>query len=238
MKVWNRGFTIRWLGHSAFHITTPGGKHVLIDPWLTGNPKAPADAEPAHVDLILATHGHDDHIADVVRLAGRYDCPVFCGHELSMYFESKGIPKASGMGKGGTQHAAGIAVTATNAVHSSSVDAEPGAPYAGEPMGFVITLENGDRLYHAGDTGPMMDMQLIGDLYEPLVAMLPIGDRYTMGPREAAYAMKLLRSPYVIGMHYGTFPPISGRPEMLVAELAKLAVETRVVTLEPGGAAS
>jgi L-ascorbate metabolism protein UlaG (beta-lactamase superfamily) len=238
MKVWGRGFTLRWLGHSAFHLTTPSGKHVLLDPWLTGNPMAPPDAEPARVDLILASHGHSDHIGDVVRLAKKHACPVVCGFELSLYFESQGVTTASGMGKGGTQVAAGIAVTATHAIHSSSVDHEASRPYAGEAMGFVLKLENGDAIYFAGDTGPMMDMQLIGDLYEPLIAILPIGDFYTMGPREAAYAARLLRAPFVVGMHYGTFPPLVGRPEMLEAELAKLSVTARVVRLEPGGSAS
>ncbi len=238
MSVWGRGFTLRWLGHATFHLTTPGGKHVLLDPWLTGNPSAPLDAEPAQVDLIVVSHGHSDHIGDVVRLAKKHGCPVVCGFELSLYFESEGVTGASGMGKGGTQHVAGLAITATHAIHSSSVDAVSGRPYAGEPMGFVIKLENGDAIYFAGDTGPMMDMQLIGDLYEPLVAILPIGDFYTMGPREAAYAMKLLRSPYVVGMHYGTFPPLVGRPEMLEQELVRMGVAAQVVTLVPGGSAS
>ena len=238
MKVWGRGFTLRWLGHSAFHLTTVSGKHVLIDPWLTGNPSAPLDAEPAHVDLILVSHGHSDHVGDTVRLAKQHGCPVVCGFELSLFFESEGVTTTSGMGKGGTQSAAGIAITATHAIHSSSVDDQQPRIYAGEAMGFVITLENGDALYFAGDTGPMMDMQLIGDLYEPLVAILPIGDFYTMGPREAAYAAKLLRAPFVIGMHYATFPPLVGRPEMLEAELAKRGVSAQVVMLEPGGSVS
>lgn len=238
MKVWGRGFTLRWLGHSAFHLTTPGGKHVLLDPWLTGNPTSPPDAEPEQVDLIVASHGHSDHIGDVVRLAKKHGCPVVCGFELSLYFESQGVTTASGMGKGGTQIAAGIAITGTHAIHSSSIDSLDERPYAGEPMGFVLRLENDDAIYFAGDTGPMMDMQLIGDLHEPLISILPIGDFYTMGPREAAYAMKLLRSPYVVGMHYATFPPLVGRPEMLKAELAKRGVQTQVVVLEPGETAS
>jgi len=238
MKVWGRGFTLRWLGHSAFHLTTPNHKHVLMDPWLTGNPTAPQDAEPAQVDLILVSHGHSDHVGDTVRLAKKHGCPVVCGFELSLHFESEGVTTASGMGKGGTQVAAGITVTATHAIHSSSIDGVDWRMYAGEPMGFVITLENGDRLYFAGDTGPMMDMQLIGDLYQPLLAILPIGDFYTMGPREAAYATKLLRAPFVVGMHYGTFPVLVGRSEMLEAELARMGVSAQVVKLEPGGSVS
>lgn len=234
MSAMNLGFTLRWLGHASFHLITPGGKHVLIDPWLDGNPKSPADVSFERVDLILVTHGHGDHVGDTVRLAAQFDCPVFCGYELYCLLKGKGVTKASGMGKGGTQRALGLAVTATHAIHSSSLD-EAGRAYAGEPMGFVVTLENGERIYFAGDTGPMADMAVIAELYSPTVAVLPMGDLYTMGPREAAWAAQKLGVRYVVPMHYGTFDALTGTPDALRAELKARGCSAEVIAPEPGG---
>jgi len=233
MKTLDLGFTLTWLGHSAFLLGTPAGQHVLVDPFLTGNPTTPAGFVLPALDLILLTHGHGDHLGDTVELAKQHDCPVFCGFELGEWLLAQGVARASGMGKGGTQRAAGVAVTGTNAIHSSSIDMAGGA-YAGEPMGFVIALENGVRVYHAGDTGPMMDMQLIRELYAPDVAILPIGDLYTMGPREAAWAAQQLGARFVVPMHFGTFDVLSGTPDALRREMAARGVRATVIDLQPG----
>ena len=235
MKVFDRGFSITWLGHSAFHVVSPRGRHVLVDPWLEGNPMAPVgDAPITHADVILVTHAHDDHARDVERLAKKFKCTVICAHEASIWFERNGVENVTGMGKGGTVSVAGLKVTMTSAVHSSSFDGGPDPHYAGEPAGFVLTLENGATIYFAGDTGPTMDMQIIGDLYQPEVAVLPIGDHYTMGPREAAYAARLVRSRWVIPCHYGTFPVLTGTPDALRIELEKQGVGAVVVAPKPG----
>jgi len=235
MKKFDRGFTLTWLGHSAFHLVTPRGKHVLVDPWLEGNPMAPVGDVPiTHVDAMLITHGHSDHAGDAVRLAKKFRCTLVAIHEAAGHFQKQGVEQALGMGKGGTVQVHGIRVTMTHAEHSSSFDGGDGFVYAGEPAGFVVTLENGAAIYFAGDTGPMMDMQLIGDLYRPDVAVLPIGDLYTMGPREAAYAARLLRSRFIVPCHYGTFPALTGTPDALRAELAKLNVQAEVVAPKPG----
>ncbi len=227
--------TLTWLGHSAFHLVSPGGVHVLIDPWLTGNPKAPKDPVPPKVDLILLTHGHLDHLGDTVAIAAKHGCPVFCGFELELHLTSIGVTTASGMGKGGSQRHAGLTVTATHAVHSSSVDQPDGTFVStGDPMGFVITFENETRLYFAGDTGPMADMAVIRELYAPDVALLPIGDRYTMGPREAAWAAQQLGARFIVPMHYGTFDVLTGTPDALRAEMAKRGVKAEVIAPEPG----
>ena len=234
MKVFDKGFSLTWLGHSAFHLVTPRGKQVLVDPWLEGNPMAPVGDTPIrHVDLILLTHAHGDHAGDVVRLAQRFRCQVVCIHEASLWFAKQGIESAVGMNKGGSLHISGLRVTMTNAAHSSSFDGADRA-YGGEAAGYVVTLENGATLYFAGDTGPMMDMQIIGDLYRPEVSVLPIGDLYTMGPREAAYAMKLLRSAWVVPCHYGTFPALTGTPDLLREELEKQGVQAQVIAPKPG----
>ncbi len=235
MKVFDKGFTLTWLGHSAFHLVSPRGKHVLVDPWLEGNPMAPVGGTPiGQVDVILITHAHNDHAGDVVRLAKKFRSTVVCSHEASMWFGRQGVEGCVGMGKGGTAHVAGLKVTMTHATHSSSFDASDDYSYGGEAAGFVVTLENDATLYFAGDTGPTMDMQIVGDLYRPDVSVLPIGDHFTMGPREAAYVARLLRSRWIVPCHYGTFPLLTGTPEALRAELEKLGVEAQVVAPKPG----
>ena len=235
MKVFDKGFTLTWLGHGAFHLVTPRGKHLLVDPWLEGNPMAPVGDSPLmQVDAILVTHAHGDHAKDVVRLAQKFRCTVVAIHEASCWFGKQGVEHCVGMNKGGTTQVAGLRITMTNATHSSSFDTAEGLQYGGDAAGFVVTLENGATLYFAGDTGPMMDMQIIGDLYRPDVSVLPIGDLYTMGPREAAYAARLLRSPWIVPCHYGTFPALTGTPEALRSELAKAGVQTTVVVSKPG----
>ncbi len=234
MKVFDKGFTLTWLGHATFHLVTPGGKHLLLDPWLEGNPMTPVGGEPmAPLDAMLVTHAHGDHTRDVVRLWQKFRCPVVSIYEAYVWFEKQGIDNAMGMGKGGTVDVAGVRVTMTHATHSSSFDVAE-RPYGGEAAGFVVTMENGVRIYFAGDTGPTMDMQIVGDLYAPDVAVLPIGDLYTMGPREAAYAARLVRSKWIVPTHYGTFPALTGTPEALRAELKAMGVAAEVVAPKPG----
>ena len=234
MKVFDKGFSLTWLGHSAFHLVSPRGRHLLVDPWLEGNPMAPVGDSPiTHVDAILVTHAHSDHAGDVVRLAKKFRSSVVSIHEASEWFGRQGVEQSVGMGKGGTVNLAGVRVTMTHAIHSSSFDGEDRS-YAGEPAGYVVTFENGATIYFAGDTGPMLDMQLIGEMYRPEVAVLPIGDLYTMGPREAAYAMRMLKSRWVVPCHYGTFPALTGTPEAFRSELDRLGVQTEVVAPKPG----
>jgi L-ascorbate metabolism protein UlaG (beta-lactamase superfamily) len=232
------GVKLTWIGHASFILDTPGGKRALIDPWMTGNPVAPESLQdPGDVDLILLSHGHSDHTGDVIRLA-REKSPavVMCMIELGDYLGSKGVENIIGGNKGGTLSAEGVSVTLTHAFHSSSYGEEDGTiVYTGEPAGLIITLENGYRIYFAGDTTVFGDMALIGELYQPDLAMLPIGDFFTMGPMEAAKAVELLGIKHVLGMHYGTFPLLTGTPQGLRDELAKRGLTDVVVEeLEPG----
>jgi len=235
MKVFDKGFSLTWLGHSAFHLVSPRGKHVLVDPWLEGNPMAPVgDAPIGHADIILVTHAHSDHAGDVIRLAKKFRSTVVGIHEVALWFGRNGVEGCVGMNKGGTVNVAGIKMTMTHATHSSSFDGGNDRMYGGDPAGYVVTLENDARIYFAGDTGPTMDMQIVGDLYRPDLAVLPIGDLYTMGPREAAYAARLVGARWVMPCHYGTFPVLTGTPDALRNELEKLGVEAEVVAPRPG----
>lgn len=237
MKKLQRDCRITWLGHAAFRIDTPGGKVLLIDPWLT-NPKAPAGALEGlgRVDVILPTHAHFDHLGETVDLGLRHQPEVPCVFELHVHLQAKGLTQTRPMNKGGTQTVAGgVRVTMVGADHSAGItdDSHPGqAFYGGEPCGFVLELENGLRLYHAGDTNVFGDMSLIRSLYAPELALLPIGGLFTMGPREAATAARLLHPRFVVPMHYGTFPPLTGTPAELARELAGSDIE--VLALEPG----
>lgn len=232
------GVKLTWIGHASFILETPGGKRALIDPWMTGNPVAPESLQdPGDVDLILLSHGHSDHTGDVIRLAKeKSPAAVMCMIELGDYLTSKGVENIMGGNKGGTLSAEGVSVTLTHAFHSSSWGEEDGTiVYTGEPAGLIITLENGYRIYFAGDTTVFGDMALIGELYKPDLAMLPIGDFFTMGPMEAAKAVELLGVKHVLGMHYGTFPLLVGTPQGLRDELAKRGLTDVVVEeLKPG----
>ncbi|HEX5556194.1 MAG TPA: metal-dependent hydrolase [Gaiellales bacterium] len=234
----DNGVKLTWIGHASFILETPGGKRALIDPWMTGNPVAPESLhDPGDVDLILVSHGHSDHTGDVIRLAReKSPAAVMCMIELGDYLGSKGVENIIGGNKGGTLSAEGVSVTLTHAFHSSSYGEEDGTiVYTGEPAGLIITLENGYRIYFAGDTTVFGDMALIGELYRPDLAMLPIGDFFTMGPMEAAKAVELLGVKHVLGMHYGTFPLLTGTPQGLRDELAKRGLTDVVVEeLKPG----
>jgi L-ascorbate metabolism protein UlaG (beta-lactamase superfamily) len=224
---------ITWYGHSAFCIRSPKGVNILIDPWLE-NPKAPPNAvSTVQADVILVTHGHGDHFGNTIEIAKRTGAQVFAIYEIAVYLESQGVQYVHGLNKSGTGAHNGVSFTMTHAEHSSGL--EPGGPIisGGDPAGFVIRLENGQTIYHAGDTGVFGDMQLIGHLYKPHIVMLPIGGSVTMGPIEAAYACKLLKPQHIIGMHYGTNPTLSGTPDELKEHLSD-GMSKKVTVLNPG----
>jgi len=221
--------TLTWLGHGTFRFDTPGGKRVYIDPFLNGNPKCPeSELEPERVDVIAVTHGHGDHLGDTVDIAKKHNCTVIAPVELADWLQIKhDLQNVLDPNKGGTVSVDELKFTLTNAHHSSSNN---NLEYMGEPCGIVVEVENGTKLYFAGDTCVFGDMQLIARIYSPDVAILPIGDHYTMGPREAAVALELLNVKRCVPCHFGTFPPLVGTP----AELRELAPGVQVEDLEPG----
>ena len=223
--------TLTWLGHAAFRIDTAGGKRIYVDPFLTHNPKTPeAEKQPERVDVIAITHGHGDHVGDTVELSKKLAPEaVIAQVELKKWLGQQGakLDEKPGPNKGGTVEAAGCKFTLTNAFHSSS--SEEG-DYTGESCGVVVTLEDGQTIYFAGDTCVFGDMQLIARIYSPQVAVLPIGDHFTMGPREAAFALELLGNPRCVPCHWGTFPLLTGTPQ----QLKELAPNSDVAEIEPG----
>ncbi len=229
-----RGAKITYLGHAAFKVISPKGVILYIDPFLSGNPKTPPEMKTVDkADLILVTHGHGDHVGDTVSMAEKTNAKVVVIPELGRYLAKKGVKNVIGMNKGGTYTSHGIAITMVHATHSSSATEGDQIIYTGDPAGFVIRLENGFTIYHAGDTGLFSDMKLIGEHYKPELSLLPIGSHYTMDPKEATYAAKLLGSKYVIPMHYGTFPVLTGTAEEFL-KLMKEVPQTKVIVLKPG----
>jgi L-ascorbate metabolism protein UlaG (beta-lactamase superfamily) len=226
-----KGIKLTWLGHATFRVETPEDKIVIIDPWVMGNPICPpADKKVEKVDVLLCTHGHGDHIGDAVEIAKKHK-PVVVGiPELCRWLGTKGVAQLAEMNKGGTQSVGGIKVTMVHADHSCGIRDGDQMVYGGEACGFVIEFSSGVKIYHAGDTNVFGDMQIIRELYAPEIVMLPIGDHYTMSPREAAYACRLLKPKTVIPMHFGTFPVLTGTP----AQLQKLVPEFEVVEMKPG----
>ena len=231
------GGKVTWLGHAAFLIESPGGARVAIDPWIGNNPKFPGGFDYGRLDVIAATHGHFDHFGDDgIALAKRSGATVVGIFELALHCGANGVEKVSGMNKGGSQRIAGVEFRMVHAVHSGGTSgAGKETNFPADPCGYVLTFEDGFRIYHAGDTNVFADMALIGELYEPDLALLPIGDFYTMGPREAAKACQLLGVSSVIPMHWGTFPVLPGTPAVLRKEIEKRGLTTEVVELKPGG---
>jgi len=226
-----KGIKLTWLGHATFRIQTPGGKTIIVDPWVMGNPMCPdADKNVAKVDVLLCTHGHFDHIGDAVEIAKKHNPTVVGIPELTSWLAKKGVQQTAMMNKGGTQTVGDIKVTMVHADHSCGITDGDEIVYGGEACGYVIEFENGVKMYHAGDTNVFGDMEIIRKLYKPDIAMLPIGDHFTMSPREAAYACGLLKPKTVIPMHFGTFPILTGKP----GALKKLVKGVEIVEMTPG----
>ena len=230
------GARITYLGHSTFRFVTAGDEQIIIDPFLTENPQTPDHLKRVgELDTILITHGHFDHFSDVMPLQGQTGAATVSNFEIFSYLQRQGVENAMPVQKGGTIHVGGIKVTATHAFHSSSIALDDGTViYAGEPVGYVMEFESGFKVYHAGDTAVFGDMQLIGELYRPDVALLPIGDQVVMSPYEAAHATRLLGIPHVVPIHYGTFPFVPGTPEEFQKHLNEVAPNTTVHVMKPG----
>ena len=224
--------SITWYGHATFAVGTPGGRRIVFDPWLNGNPKTPAGAKIDKADVICVTHGHSDHTSDVITVARATGATVVAVFELANYFQGKGLKDVVGMGVGGTIEVKGLKISMTPAVHTSSIEEDGKVLYVGLATGFVVRLEDNRAIYFAGDTALFGDMRLIREVHAPEIAFLPIGDHYTMDPTAAALACEMLGVRQVVPMHYGTFPALTGRPD----DLKKL-VEPRgvdVLVLKPG----
>ncbi len=223
---------ITFLGHATFKIQTATGLKILIDPWVN-NPQAPDEKDLGPYDFILVTHAHGDHLGDVLEVA-KGGGEVVAIHEIQQYLLAKGLDNVTGMNIGGTYHTQGLRFTMVPALHSSSIQEGDKVIYGGEACGFVIRTEDGLSVYHAGDTAVFGDMRLIGELYHPDVALLPIGDHYVMGPKEAAYATSLINPAKVVPMHYGTFPALTGTVDDFRDFLERMAPGVEMVALAPG----
>lgn len=227
------GHSVTWLGHAAIRLELADGTVSFIDPWL-GNPLCPEEhKQPERVDSIYVTHGHFDHFGATLELMERHQPSIFAIHEIAVYLEGKGAQNAVGSNKGGAvEGPGGITGTLVEASHSSGISGESGIVPGGEAAGWVLELPGGTTIYHAGDTGVFGDMELIGDLWDIDLAILPIGGHFTMGPDHAARAIGLLGVDTVLPIHWGTFPLLAGTPAALREALGEAPVE--VVELQPG----
>ena len=237
-----------WLGQSCFRITTPGGKVIVIDPWLKANPKTPAMYKDlsalGKVDLILVTHAHGDHFADAPELAKKNNVPVWGPAGLGSTLATLGILPAElapRMGKGGViapWGPGGVKIIATHAEHSSELvwknaEGKDQVYVGGEPVGYIIEMENGFRIYHTGDTGLFGDMKFIGEHYRPDLLLVPVGGHFVMSPADAAFATnEWIRPKYAMPMHYGTNPYLKGTPEQYIKALGASTV--KVIQMAPG----
>jgi L-ascorbate metabolism protein UlaG (beta-lactamase superfamily) len=230
-----KGNKILYYGHSTFSLTTPSGQVAIIDPWVMTNPQCPESLKKVgRLDAIFITHGHSDHTGDLLALAKSHKPKIVSTFETYLWLESKQTGAQALPGnKGGSQKVGEFDITMTHAFHSNSIDDNGTRIYGGEPGGYIVRLPGGFTLYHAGDTAVFGDMKLIADMYKPDLACLPIGDVFTMGPREAAVAIRLLGVKHVIPMHYATFPMLTGTPEKLKEETKDIA-GLQIHALKPG----
>jgi L-ascorbate metabolism protein UlaG (beta-lactamase superfamily) len=225
--------SITWLGHATFIITTPGGKRIVTDPWLEGNPVCPPNMKKIDkADVILLSHGHFDHTGDIVNVARHTGAATIAVFELASWLERKGVQNTIGMNFGGTAKVAGLEITMVPAIHTSSITEGDRNEYLGLAAGFVVKTEDSRRFYFAGDTAVFGDMRLIGEMYSPEIAFLPIGDHYTMGPEGAAVAARMLGVRQVVPMHWGTFPVLTGTPGALRRLVDPHGID--VLELKPG----
>jgi L-ascorbate metabolism protein UlaG (beta-lactamase superfamily) len=225
-----------FMGHSTVRCDLPSGEVVLIDPWVTTNPFCPDHLKQLpRIDAMLITHGHGDHMADAVELALKYKPKkIVAAFEICHWLSSKGVENCSGMNIGGTQEVLGLQATMVNAVHSSAIEDGGKMVSGGAAAGFVVKLPGGYTFYLAGDTSLFSDMQLIGEMYRPELAFLPIGDHYTMDALQAARACRYLGIRKVVPIHWGTFPVLTGTPTKLVAALEDLGVKCEVIAMNAG----
>jgi L-ascorbate metabolism protein UlaG (beta-lactamase superfamily) len=224
---------LKWLGHAAFQYTSRGGKIFLIDPWIT-NPKAPKNITFTHIEGILVTHGHSDHVGEAFDLAKKFNAPLVASYELTGIAKRHGVTNVIPLNPNGSAKIETVTITAVPAIHSSSYKEGENDIYAGVAMGFVVSDEGAATFYHAGDTAVFSDMALIAELYSPQIALLPIGGVYTMKPAEAAIAARSLQVRTIIPMHYGTFSALTGTPAELEREMKRRGVLSRVVVMTPG----
>ena len=230
----NNEVSFTWIGHGSWKVRSAKGKVVYIDPWVMNNPVAPdALKKVDSCDLMLITHGHFDHVHDALEIAKATKPKIVTNYEIGSWLGSKGIDGSTitGANLGGTVDVDGIKVTLVHAEHSCGISDGDKIVYGGQALGFVIEFENGFTIYFAGDTDVFGDMALIAELSQFDVAFLPIGDLFTMGPHRAAKAVELLGVKTVVPMHFGTFPPLVGRPKAL-QELVDPGV--RVLDINPG----
>ena len=227
-----KGNSVTWIGHGTWLWETSEGRRIMVDPWLKGNPSAPPELHnPWPLDAVLITHAHFDHVADAVDTVKQTGAHVVAIFEVGAWLESEGCQNVIQMNMGGTVEVAGCKVTMVHASHSCGLLDGEKIVEGGDPAGFVIEFPDGLVVYQAGDTDVFGDMALIGEIYKPQVAVLPIGDHFTMGPRQAAHAVRLLGIKQVISGHFGTFPVLTGTPEQLRA-LVPATVE--VPDMTPG----
>lgn len=227
-----KGNAVTWVGHGTWIWETSEGKRIMVDPWLEGNPSCPDELkDPGRLDAVLMTHGHFDHVGSAVDVIAKTGAQTVAIFETAHYLESKGCENVVPMNKGGTVAVAGVRATMVNAIHSGGIMEDGKLIEGGDPAGFIIEFPDGLVVYQAGDTDVFGDMALIAEIYNPTVAVLPIGDHFTMGPRQAAHAVRLLGVKQVLSGHFGTFPVLVGTP----AELRKLVdSDVDVPDMTPG----